>query len=162
MKKFLTYLTLIILTVMQTTLFPHLRIMGVIPNLVLVFVVCHSMYADPVPATVFAIAAGLIFDVYQASNIGFNSIMMMYVGLGLSCLTSGYVKSNIFTVLICVGVTTLLYEGIYAFLLYFIFGNVTAGTMWSVASFEALYNMAAAAALMWWAKYLGEDEVRSF
>ena len=37
MKKFLTYLTLIILIVLQTTLFPHLRIMGVIPNLVLVF-----------------------------------------------------------------------------------------------------------------------------
>lgn len=162
MKKFLTYLTLIILVVMQTTLFPHLRIMGIIPNLVLVFTVCYSMYADPVPATVFAIAAGLVFDVYQASSIGFNSIMMMYVGLGLSCLTSGYVKSNIFTVLICVGVTTLVYESIYAFLLYFIFGKVTAGTIWAVTSFEALYNMAAAAALMWWARYLGEDEVRSF
>ena len=162
MKKFLTYLTLIILIVLQTTLFPHLRIMGVIPNLVLVFAVCYSMYADPVPATVFAIAAGFLFDVYQACNIGFNSIMMMYIGLGLSCLTSGYVKSNIFTVLICVGVTTLVYECIYAFLLYFIFGKLTAATMWSVVSLEAVYNMAVAAALMWWAKYLGEDEVRGF
>lgn len=162
MKKLLTYLTLIILTVLQTTLFPHLRVMNVMPNLVLVFVVCYSMYADPVPATVFAIAAGLLFDVYQASNIGFNSIMMMYIGLGLSCLTSGYVKSNIFTVLVCVAVTTLIYEGIYAFLLYFIFGKVTVSTMWSVASFETVYNTVCASALMWWAKYLGEDEVRSF
>ena len=34
--------------------------------------------------------------------------------------------------------------------------------MWSVVSLEAVYNMAVAAALMWWAKYLGEDEVRGF
>lgn len=162
MKKALTYLTLIILAVLQTTLFPHLHIMGVIPNLILVFVVCYSMYADPVPATVFAIIAGLVFDVYQASNIGFNSIMMMYIGLGLSCLTSGYVKSNILTVLIFVAFATVMYEVIYAFLLYFIFGKVTLGTMWTISAIEAAYNTVCAAVLMWWAKYLGEDEVRSF
>ena len=162
MKNFLTYLTLIILLVLQSTVCRGIEVLHTIPNLVLIFVVCYSMYAEPVKATVLALVSGIVFDLTQAQYLGFGALLMMFSGLGLSVVSSDYIRSNVLTVLVSVALSTFVFEGVYSFLLYFIFDKITASHMFFAICAEAVYNTVVAVAVMWWAKYLAEYEVRSF
>ena len=116
MKKVVTYIFLIILLVLQGSLGKNIEILHIMPNLILVFVVCYSMYSEPVMATIFGIVSGILIDVFQAQNMGFNSIALMYLALGLSCMTSGYIRSNVWTVMVFVVLSTIVYESLYTFL----------------------------------------------
>lgn len=162
MKKILTYITLILVFVLQSTLCRYIEILHTIPNLLLVFVVCYCMHAEPVKATVLAGVAGLIMDVSISKHLGVNTLMMMYLGLLLSYISADYIRTNFLTVLVLTALSTLLYEGIYGFLLYFMFGKVSASVMFTIISLEAVYNTIIACIFAWLGRYLAYDEVRSF
>ena len=162
MKNILTYIALILVFVFQSSLGRYIEVLHIVPNLILVFVVCYSMNAEPVKATVLSVVAGIIMDLFAARHLGINALMMMYLGMILSCVSSGYIRTNFVTALVGVAVSTVLYEGVYAFLMYFIFGNLTAGTLFTVAFLEAVYNTVTACAMFWLCRYLAYDEVRSF
>ncbi len=162
MKNLFTYLTLMLLIVLQSTIFRNLEILHIIPNLVLTFVVCYSMYAEPSKATVFAIVSGFVIDIIQTRNLGFSALIMMFVALVYAIVSSDYIKSNMFTVVAGTAIATLIYEGMYSFILYFMFDKVTSGHMLYVIFIEGIYNMIVAFPLMFWAKFLAEDEIRSF
>lgn len=162
MKNVLTYLVLLIVFVLQSTVCRYIEILHTIPNLLLVFVVCYSMHAEPLKATVLATITGLLIDLYGAKHLGLNAIMMMYLGLALSCISSDFIRTNFFTVLVAVVISTFLYEGIYAFLVYFIFSKISVGVLFTVVSYETVYNLVVACGMMWLCRYLAYDEVRSF
>lgn len=162
MKNILTYLILILVFVLQSTLCRYVEVLHIMPNLLLVFVVCYSMNAVPVRATVLAAVTGMLMDLFNARYIGINAVMMMYLGLILSCVSSDYIRTNFLTVLISTALSTFLYEGIYSFLMYFIFGKMSASVMLTVVSLEAVYNTVAACAFAWLGRYLAYDEIRSF
>lgn len=162
MKNILTYVTLILVFVLQSTICRHIEILHTIPNLMLVFVVCYCMHAEPVKATILSGIAGLIMDVFVAKHLGLNTLMMMYLGLALSYISSDYIRTNFFTVIILTALSTLLYEGVYGFLVYFIFNKVTTSVLLSVISLEAVYNTVVACGFVWLGRYLAYDEVRSF
>ena len=162
MKNVLTYVTLILVFAFQTTIGRYIEIFNVMPNLMLVLAVCYSIYAVPVKATVFSLCAGILMDVFAAKHLGINALMMMYLGMMLSCITSGYIRTNFVMALITVGISTILYEGLYGFLLYFIFSKTTLSTMFSVVFIEVLYNMIVACGIYWLGRYLAYDEIRSF
>ena len=162
MKNILTYITLILMLVLQSTVCRHIEVLHTIPNLILIFAVCYSMYAEPVKATALSLIAGILFDIMYAQHLGFGALLLMFIGLGLSVLCSDYIHSNIFTVLVNVFLCTFVFEGIYVFMTYFIFDKLTFSQMMLRILCEAVYNVIAGALVMWWAKYLAEFEVRSF
>ena len=162
MKKIVTYIFLIILLVLQSSLCKNIEVLHIMPNLILVFVVCYSMYSEPVMATILGIVSGILMDVFQAQNMGFNSIVIMYIALSLSCMTSGYIRSNIWTVIVFVALSTIVYEGLYTFLTLFLFGRMSIFQLFADILIESVYNIVIAIPLSFFAKYLGEDEVRSF
>ena len=162
MKNFLTYFTLIIFVALQSTILRRIELFDTIPNLVLVFAVCYSMHAEPVKATVLSLTSGILIDLIQANHLGLCALLLMFIGLSLSILSSDYIHSNALTVLISVILATILFEGVYAFLQYFMFDKVSAGYIIVAITKETLYNLPVAAMTMWWAKYLAEYEVRSF
>lgn len=162
MKNILTYLSLIIVFILQSTLCRYIEVLHTLPNLMLVFVVCYTMHAEPVKATVLSVVAGLIMDVYSARYLGMNAVMMMYLGLCLSCVSADYIRTNFLTVIISVALSTFLYESLYAFLIYFIFGKLPASVLFTVVSLESVYNVIAACGLIWLCRYLAYDEIRSF
>ena len=162
MKNILTYLTLILLVVLQSTVLSRIEILHIIPNVILVFVVCYSMYAEPSKTVIFAVVSGLVVDILQAHHIGLTALIMMFIGLALSVISSDYIRSNIITIIIATVVSTFVFEGLYGFLLYVMFSKMTAEYMFNVIFIETLYNIFASVLLMWWAKFLAEDEIRSF
>ena len=162
MKNFLTYFTLLIFIVLQSTVLRGIEVFHTIPNLILVFAVCYSMHAEPVKATALSLVAGLVFDLLQAHHLGLGALLMMLLGLALAVASSDYIHSNPATVAVSVLLSTFVFEGIYTFLLYVMFDKVSVAHMAVAITKEAVYNTIVGAAVMWWAKYLAEYEVRSF
>ncbi len=162
MKNFLAYLTIIITAALQSTVIRNIEVWDTIPNLILVFAVCYSMYAEPVKATALSLFAGLVFDLLSAQHLGLGALLLMGLGLLLSIASSDYIHSNMVTVLISVVLATVVFEGVYTFFIYFMFDKVSASHMFGAVTKEVVYNLISATAFMWWAKYLAEDEVRSF
>lgn len=162
MKNFLAYLTIIIFAALQSTVIRSIEVWNTIPNLILVFAVCYSMHAEPVKATALSLVCGLVFDLVSAHHLGLGALLLMGLGLLLSVVSSDYIHSNAVTVLVSVVLATFLFEGVYTFFIYFMFDKVSVGHIAAVVAKEAVYNLIVACAVMWWAKYLAEYEVRSF
>lgn len=162
MKNILTYVTLLLVIVLQSTILNGIELLHITPNIVLVFVVCYSMYAEPVKAVILAIVAGLVTDILQVHHVGFTALMFMFISVTLSVICSDYIRSNLFTVMVAVVASTLVFESLYGILVYVLFNKMTLGYMLKVVAFETLYNVIASLVIMWWAKYLAEDEIRSF
>jgi len=162
MKNILTYVTLLLVVVLQSTILNGIELLHITPNIVLVFVVCYSMYAEPVKAVILAIVAGLVTDILQVHHVGLTALMFMFISVTLSVICSDYIRSNLFTVMVAVVASTLVFESLYGILVYVLFNKMTLGYMLKVVAFETLYNVIASLVIMWWAKYLAEDEIRSF
>ena len=120
------------------------------------------MYAEPVKAVILAIVAGLVTDILQVHHVGLTALMFMFISVTLSVICSDYIRSNLFTVMVAVVASTLVFESLYGILVYVLFNKMTLGYMLKVVAFETLYNVIASLVIMWWAKYLAEDEIRSF
>ena len=162
MKKILTYFTLIIVIVLQSSVLSRIELVYITPNLVLTFMVCYSMYSEPTKALVFSIVAGLVVDILQAHHIGLTALLFMFIAVALSVASSDYIRTNIITIMVAVAVSTVLFESLYGFLLYVIFNKMTAKYMFGIILFETIYNVVASLGFMWWGKFLAEDEIRSF
>ena len=162
MKNFFAYLTIIIFAALQSTVIRSVEVWDTIPNLILVFAVCYSMYAEPVKATTLSLVCGLVYDLMSAHHLGLGALLLMGLGLLLSVLSSDYIHSNAVTVLIGVVLATFLFECVYTLIIYFMFDKISASYMFAIVAKEAVYNLVAAAVVMWWSKYLAEYEVRSF
>lgn len=162
MKNILTYVTLLLVIVLQSTILNGIELLHITPNIVLVFVVCYSMYAEPVKAVILAIVAGLVTDILQVHHVGLTALMFMFISVTLSVICSDYIRSNLFTVMVAVVASTLVFESLYGILVYVLFNKMTLGYMLKVVAFETLYNVIESLVIMWWAKYLAEDEIRSF
>ena len=162
MKNILTYVTLLLLIVLQSTILNGIEVLHIMPNIILVFVVCYSMYAEPVKAVIVSIVAGLVTDILQSHHVGLTALMLMFISLALSVMCSDYIRSNLFTVVIAVIASTLIFESVYGILVYVLFNKMTLGYMMKVVLLETVYNVVVSFVLSWWAKYLAEDEIRSF
>lgn len=162
MKNVLTYATLLLLIVLQSTILNGIEVLHIMPNIILVFVVCYSMYAEPVKAVIVSVVAGLVTDILQSHHVGLTALMLMFISLALSVICSDYIRSNLITVVISVIASTLVFECIYGILVYILFDKMTFGYMLKVVLLETVYNVVVSFALLWWAKYLAEDEIRSF
>ena len=79
LNHFLSYLTLIVLFILQTTLSRYIDIFGIAPNLIFVYVLCYAIYNFPVRSAVLCAVAGLIVDLYSRSYVGLNALLFMYI-----------------------------------------------------------------------------------
>ena len=90
----LSYLTLVVLFIVQTTLGRYIDICGIAPNLVFVYILCYSMYNFPVRSAVLCIVAGIITDMYSMEYVGLNAILYMYIGLAISNFAVDFISSK--------------------------------------------------------------------
>ncbi|MEP6623400.1 MAG: rod shape-determining protein MreD, partial [Acidimicrobiia bacterium] len=67
-------LLLILLTVLQTAVFPHLRVAGVVPDLGLVAAVAIGVRYGPETGAAFGFAAGLASDLFLQTPLGLAAL----------------------------------------------------------------------------------------
>lgn len=83
-------LLLILLVVLQTTVFPHLRIAGVVPDLGLVAAVAIAMRYGPELGASFGFAAGLASDLFLQTPLGLAAL-----AVGLTAYLVGSLQNSL-------------------------------------------------------------------
>ena len=161
LNYFLSYITLALLFVVQTTLSNVIDIYSIAPNLVFIFAVCYSIYNFPVRSAVLCVVAGLVADLYTTGNIGFNALIFMYFGLSISIFASTLIKKNIFAVIAGVFVVSAIYHSILLIVSYVIPGH--SNFVYPFVRFvlpTALYDCVFSTVISAWAKSLSEEKIR--
>ena len=163
MKYLWSYITVLILFLMQTTLGGYIDIYGIAPNLVFVFAICYAMYNFPVRSAVLCVISGLLLDLYGCKTIGVNALLYMYIGLGVSLFGSTLMKKNIWAVALGTIVVSLLYQTVYLLAEYVL----SSGASFWYGFFRiilpcAIYDGVIALILSPWARWLSEEQIRGF
>ncbi len=163
MKYFWSYLTLILLFVIQTTIGRHIEICGISPNIVFVFAVCYSMYNFPVRSAVLCAAAGFLTDCFDMQLMGFNALIYMYIGLAVSVFGSSLMKKSLWAVAAGVIIVSAFSQSINLILFYVLKGYAP---FWygffRIVIPTTLYDGLFALIISSWARWLSEEQIRGF
>ena len=163
MKYLWSYITILILFLIQTTLGQYIDIFGIAPNLVFVFAICYSMYNFPVRSAILCVVAGFLLDLYGCKTIGLNALIYMYIGLGVSLFGSTLMKKNIWAVALGTIVVSILYQIVYLLFEYVLKTDVS---FWygflRIILPASIYDGIIALILSPWARWLSEEQIRGF
>ncbi|MDO4540951.1 MAG: rod shape-determining protein MreD [Syntrophomonadaceae bacterium] len=118
----LTLLSFLVLF-LQSTIFSSYGIRGVIPDLVLVLVVNHAMFASGRRSVAYGVFCGLLEDLFSARIIGINAIAKGITAFIVSRLQFRLFQDNMLVGLPVMVVGTAVNLLICFLLLYFISGN---------------------------------------
>jgi rod shape-determining protein MreD len=87
-------LLVITLVVIQTTVFPHLRVFGAIPDLTLVATVAIAYEEGPQTGALFGFISGLVLDLFLASPLGLSALANACTGYGVGVFQGGMVRES--------------------------------------------------------------------
>src|SRR5262249_13180174 len=88
------FLVLLTLVVLQTTLFPDLRVFGAVPDLLLVAAIAVGYERGPEAGAVFGFVGGLAVDCFLSSPFGVSALAFSLVGYGVGVFQSGLLRSS--------------------------------------------------------------------
>jgi rod shape-determining protein MreD len=93
--RWLRYFLLIVsLVVLQTALFPSLRVFGAAPDLLLVATIAVGYERGADAGAVFGFVAGLAIDCFLSSPLGVSALSFSLVGYGIGVFQSGLLRSS--------------------------------------------------------------------
>lgn len=90
-KVFPAAIALLVATILQVSLAPHLAIFGVVPNFLFLVVVTLALVEGPVAGGVSGLVGGLLFDLLGTSVVGPGALVLTVVGY-----TAGMLSANLF------------------------------------------------------------------
>lgn len=139
-----TLVLIIICYVLQTTLFWHLRLAGVVPNLLIALSTSCSYLNGQKHGVICAFLCGLISDMIFGSVIGLHALIYVIIGYLTGFGHNIYLKNNFSVPLILIGIADFVYG-----ILYYVFEFLLRGRLefsyylTSVILPETLYTMLA-------------------
>ncbi len=112
-KKWVSTILLIILCyVLQTTLFKHLQLAGVVPNMLIILTASVSYVRGQKDGLITGFMCGLLSDMLFGSVIGLHALLYMFIGYITGYTYNVYLR-NYFFILLIIGVSDLFYGFIY-------------------------------------------------
>ena len=154
-----TAAAIVVAAILQAALAPHMAIMQVVPNLLLLVVVTLAMVEGPTPGAAAGFAAGLLLDLLGSGPIGPGALVMSSVGYA-----AGMIGANLFAESWLMPVTVVLiasfvYDLALAALLAVMGVEAALVTIaWRVALPGAVYNTLLAVLIFpWLARFLRTD-----
>ncbi|MCQ2540781.1 MAG: rod shape-determining protein MreD [Lachnospiraceae bacterium] len=115
-KTFISILTVLVLFLLQTSIFHHLSIKGVVPNLLLIVVCAYGFLRGETDGIIAGFFCGLLMDVFYADIIGLHSLEYMYIGFFNGMLNRFYVEDTVKLPVFCIGLS----DVVLSFLTYFL------------------------------------------
>jgi len=124
-RKIVFYLFfIIILLLLQSTLLNYIAISGIIPDLLVVFIIVTSLIRGNVEGGIVGFFAGLARDMLFGNVLGFYALFGMYLGIAAGSTNKRLFRENLLVIVFF----TFVYSVIYELLLYFI-NTVISGNM---------------------------------
>lgn len=119
MRYFVMAILFLISLTLQSTVFSHLTVAGVKPDLVLVFIVFYALLHGPYEGALMGLTGGLLQDLLFGQNLGMNTLAKLAVGYVFGILEKKIYKDNILIPMVALFLGTLLNETILYFLRFF-------------------------------------------
>jgi rod shape-determining protein MreD len=94
LRRIRLILVVVTLVVVQTTIFPSLRVFGAIPDLLLVATVAMAYEAGPQAGLLFGFAGGLAIDLFLSSPAGLSAFAFAATGYGVGVFQSGLMRES--------------------------------------------------------------------
>ncbi len=146
MKKIFAYILMILgMFVLQTTIFHAFSLGGIVPNLLLIIVMCAGLMNGQTQGLLYGFFSGLLCDIFFGSFLGFYALLYMYIGFLIGLFhRSFYVKNYVLPLSLLAG-ADLLY-GLACYFLLFLFRSRFAfwQYMFSQILPEMIYTMVVA------------------
>ncbi len=120
MKDKYLILSSFIILLLQTTVFPFLKIFGVQPNIALIFLISVTIVYGHWQGFRLAMYLGVLFDVLISRGLGVNIFLFLIVSYNISLLEEKIFKDNFVTPIILITLSSffeIIYFTIYKYLL---------------------------------------------
>lgn len=141
MKNFKLLVTAFILLLIQTSLGRYIDIWGIVPNLILVFVICMTILEDSFARlAVGAIAAGAAAGALGVNSFYYTLLFFVWSAMALYMMPRRELRRNLPFAVLCTAILSALFEGLYFALHYGVLSaaGISANVMNIAAA--ALYN----------------------
>ncbi|SFE50988.1 rod shape-determining protein MreD [Thermoanaerobacter thermohydrosulfuricus] len=167
MRKVYKYLLIVLLIVLQTTLFSFIDIFGVKPDAAFIVVLSFSLLNGSWEAIYLSLFAGLIQDILFNNALGVTTFSLLIVSYITGLLSKSVFKESSFVAFVFVFLGTLLYNLITMFsmvLMKYEFNFLS--DFMNVAMIQAVYNSVITAFayryLVSFNRYVNENKVNFF
>ena len=111
-RKIILALLIIIIFILQSTLFKWLSIASITPNLLLILTVSFGFMCGKTTGLFVGFFCGLMIDIFYGNLFGFNALVYMYIGFLNGFLYNIYYDEDIKVPLVLVAVSDLTYGGV--------------------------------------------------
>lgn len=145
-KKLLLYsLFILVFLLLQTTLLHYAAIYGVMPNILIVFIIVTALLRGNIEGGAVGFFTGLAVDMLFGGVLGFYALLGLYLGIAAGSVNKRLFRENLLVVVFFTIVYSVAYES-----LVYIINNVMSGDMEFLYVLpriilpEALYNSVAA------------------
>ena len=109
--KYLIYIMLMIFSfILQTTFIQHIAIDGIMPNLMLLLVICVAFMQGESDGLFLGIIGGLLHDCFYGQYIGSNLFLYAIIGYIVGIVCRSLYKDNFLVSVVTSVVATLGYE----------------------------------------------------
>ena len=134
-------LILIINTIFQSSILPYLSLFGYLPNTGLVIIVMVALRKGKYYGGFFALALGLIQDIFFGQGVGVNALILFFLGYGLGLIHEVLDIENMVIPILSSVIGTSYYNYFYYVLMFFLSREIPREVMLQkVFSIEILYN----------------------
>jgi rod shape-determining protein MreD len=93
MRTVRVLLLVVVIVIVQVTVFPHLRLFGVVPDLGLLVAIAVGYQEGPEAGALVGFVAGLGYDLFLETPLGLSALAYALVGYGVGIIESSLLRS---------------------------------------------------------------------
>ncbi len=117
-SRVLTVIFILLLAILQTTVLRGFEVFHVIPNLLLVTVVCHGILHGDYMSLAVGVLCGLLLDITGGRVVGMNTLLCTLVAYLCICVSGNLFNNHVFVAMMFVLLFSIPYE-LLVYLFYF-------------------------------------------
>lgn len=110
MRIFIVTFILIVNTILQSTYFEYIQILGIKPNVSIVIIVSFAIMRGSFEGALIGFFSGLLQDILFGTNIGTNAILGLYVGYFCGKVNKDFFSENYLLEMCLCALSVLCYE----------------------------------------------------
>jgi rod shape-determining protein MreD len=111
MNAYWSFLLLSLMALLQCTLLPQIKVLGVQPDLVLLAVVSWSLLRGAQEGMLWALMGGLALDILSSARLGVNTLPLLLISFLAGLWQRGIVRLEVLVPFLAIPVATLVYQG---------------------------------------------------
>lgn len=146
MKKTIIHIALILtaifIYILQANFFNWFSIAGIMPNLLVIFVLFIGLFGDKIMGTMYGLIIGLILDLILGKSVGNNMVCLGLIGFLATVFDKNFSKDSRMTIMVMAMVATAIFE-ILSYVLNYVLVSVNLELLnfIKILSIEIAYNL---------------------